>query len=599
MSVVYGSAALRRRSAAPPAAAVAVTVGSALVGVNASVTVPVVVARTNYSGDVVLSATGLPAFTTASFNPATLGPGVTASVLTVTTTASATPSVTNATVVAVPDRLATINTTCPITITNASGIFASVVAARYDAGSGSTPVSGGVALGPTSLLRTDLSKVVLDIGGTEHACFVEALGKDYAGGYVRSLLVQSVETINGTGTISGVLRVLASGSPLTRLTKVTPSSLPVAMWHCGSAAEMCAAKGVFGANLVYTSWDLSNTYVRQFAESYEADVLLTPMTGVRGTASYESAMHAFGYYAATANRSIMRLGLTQAKGQCDNPAWNDPGPPPVYKLNDWYLVSDSIMVAYLLTGADNYWRYLNRMSEDFAYRYAPLSQGGQQSNPGSPLIELRGRSRGLQILQAADNVGITDPRTGDGSGAPNPNWNIQTWLPYHLNNAINCHVASGQYCWVDSPRSAKWYMTLYHIIALQRAVGRGYADSAIVAKLDTALTDAWTYYNAGWPYVTPQVPNQPPGTGYPNAYWIDGPGLNPAIWANGFGFYAYAWMYGKTGVAHWKTKALTIMQDLMAPGGYPTYKADNGGRSFDEIRIYWTEAMAALSGVTY
>lgn len=597
----FAAAARRRGALAPPAAAISVNVGTAVVGVNASVNVPVVVPRTNYSGEVVLSATNLPPNTSASFNPSTLGPGVSNSVLTLTTTASATTSVTNVNVVATPARLSTVTAICALTITNATGLFATAIGRRYVGTSGDVLVSGAIPLGPTALLRSDIPNVALDVGGVERNVYLEALGKDYPGGYVRSLLIQRHENMLDTDVISATLRVLPTGTPLSRLTKETCPAVPDAMWSSGTAEQLCLAKGVFHVVRPYSTWDRSHVPTANHIDSYAADQSFFAMSNApRGHATYEPAWHAFGFYAATANTTYLRNGLIQAQAHALQAL------PLLAQLDpDWNYQCEGMAAAYLLTGSEVVLQYIRHHASQAAYRYSSTAVGGLGEDPSIKTRSERTRYRCLRMLMAGDRVGLTTLE----ASTTGFTWNCQTSLAYVAAGCIAAQWPSGWWAFTEnSPVDIKWFMGGEYGSTL--ALYHDWHDNSLglVAKIGAFLNLAWPYYrrsgtDKGFPYTTPQIQINPPGSSYPNQWWGDGDPspTNAKTWSTNFWVFLATWYAAHVGGAEavtWNANARTMIDD-MHDGYVRNFLRAGEGTTFDQNYWYFPQSIAALSGVTY
>lgn len=245
MDPLLAAAARRRRSGIAQLPTLSVASPPISVAINASASVTVTISRGNYSGDVVLSATGLPANTSASFTPTTLSGDATTSVMLLTTTNSAVAGPTTAAVVATPQRLSVVTSNFTVTITGApSGASVPFTVSRQDGGSGPTDIIGGFPLAAGELFPAGLAGAGIRLntgsGLTEVGCSLAGMDEYHADGSYAWVLM-GVPSINPSTIIAGELKL--SGSVVARVSPVTPVLLPTTYWVPGKARCDIFAEG--------------------------------------------------------------------------------------------------------------------------------------------------------------------------------------------------------------------------------------------------------------------------------------------------------------------------------------------------------------------
>lgn len=232
MSVPFAAAARRRHSTVPPAPSVAVQVADVALAIDDSVDVTVYATRTNYSGTIALTAEDLPLNVEASFVPATLGPGVSESVLTLTSNPAASVGNTPITVVAACERLANIDVATPLSVVRVPGNIP-LTLSRRDGGSGSTLVNTGIPLAQGELAPAAVGDVALFINNVEVARWAEDLGLHHPDGSVAFLLLQWT---GDPATVTSC-ELAMSGRTVTPASKTACPRIPSTFF--ASAASRC------------------------------------------------------------------------------------------------------------------------------------------------------------------------------------------------------------------------------------------------------------------------------------------------------------------------------------------------------------------------
>ena len=215
LSVLFAAAALAACGGDGPttSSSISMTLSSstATVAQGTSATMTVTVARTNFSGDVVLTAENLPAGVTASFNPATLSGSATSSTLTLTSASTAAAASTTINVRArasgLPDQTAAVALTVP-----ALPSFTMSVPATAAVASGATTTvnitlartsfTGGVALAVAGLPSGMTGSFAPNPATADASALTLGAGTAAAGSYTLTVTASAAGLADRTATIN-------------------------------------------------------------------------------------------------------------------------------------------------------------------------------------------------------------------------------------------------------------------------------------------------------------------------------------------------------------------------------------------------------------
>jgi hypothetical protein len=274
----------------PGSIAVGLSASSATIVQGASTPLTATLTRTNFTGDVQLSAEGLPAGVSASFTPATLSGSVNSSAIVLAATTAAAPAVMSITVRATGSGLQDATSAVSLTVTAATAYtltLANATASIAQGGSGTV----NVALARTNFTAgVSLAVTGLPAGVTASFSPTPATG-------TTSVLTLSVGASAAPGTsnltVTGSATGLTDrGAPLALTITPSGASTDIAYAYCGSNAPVWFAyqNGTSGAWTTVTPGP-GNTYSFTLTSSVGGVASVQQVNGNTAAAGYATTIN--------------------------------------------------------------------------------------------------------------------------------------------------------------------------------------------------------------------------------------------------------------------------------------------------------------------
>jgi hypothetical protein len=256
MNCILAAAAARLlRAVAPAPEAVSISAGGATIEQGGTASITVSISRTNYSGAVTMSVTGLPSGATPSWDFETrAGANDTSRVLTITTSPSATVGAAGLTITATPAGKSGVTAGVTLTVTAPEAGYTSVAASltRYDAADGSALFRGAIPFAPGVITTTAaLDNVRVLVGGSEPASglWIEALEARHSDDSIKSAYVEFTASCDSDESVAcevriGQARTNADLGAVTNAVDRAPRAWQAAptLFAITDAAYLCASR---------------------------------------------------------------------------------------------------------------------------------------------------------------------------------------------------------------------------------------------------------------------------------------------------------------------------------------------------------------------
>ena len=439
---------------------------------------------------------------------------------------------------------------------------------RLASGSGSVLVSSGIPVGAGVLREADVSRIRIEVDGTEVPAYVAPLAK-WRDGSVRSVLVQFTWDPGAGRSAEGRLFV-GTAPPARRVQRSPAPGLPDAVALPAKAEYLVQTALAGPMETVSITRTLGGAFGRYDTEFRRlADLHWKADAGAWEQNYYDRGLVYYVAWMRSGNPDYWRRATTMAlnyrrdylekNNHNTSPHWAQLG-----GLELHYLLTGDTLSQKAVAGA-------------FAWGLSPFAQArwgpkADLENTQSEYMENRIQARVLQGALMAYRLNASYTRS-DGPAFPAAQWPAR--LRDMLNKILSVQNADGSYSWVQICGGQLNYMVGMLNDVLIEYYRDFEADPRIPSSIERANDFLWrTQWIPG-----EQAFKYASVTCAPNKFGTSVGGMEPAGDLNGLLVGSFGWLYQQTGDAKWRTRGDAIFAGIFAPKWLSNY---NGSKQFNQ-----------------